>query len=151
MMRVISVGKPISGDYKDLIGDFEKRLDKSRGVEWLFLAPSGHDEVTARRVESDAVRSKLADGDFVVLCDERGQELSSEALADKLDGWLVSGRRITFIIGGAFGVDEALRTRADFVWSFSPLVFPHQIVRLLLTEQLYRAQCISAGHPYHHQ
>jgi 23S rRNA (pseudouridine1915-N3)-methyltransferase len=57
---------------------------------------------------------------------------------------------VVIIIGGAYGVDENVRKRADLIWSLSPLVFPHQLVRLLLIEQLYRAQEIAAGHPYHH-
>ena len=85
-----------------------------------------------------------------MLLDERGDEIDSPQLARVLDNAFTVGRQITFIIGGAYGVDDRVHQRADFVWSLSPLVFPHQLVRLILSEQLYRAQQITAGHPYHH-
>jgi 23S rRNA (pseudouridine1915-N3)-methyltransferase len=87
----------------------------------------------------------------VVLLDERGVSLDSPALALKVDQLATQGKAITFLIGGAYGVTDALRKKADLVWSLSPLVFPHQLVRLILTEQLYRAQQILAGGSYHHQ
>ncbi len=150
-VRILSVGKASSRDYQVLISEFEKRLDKRFQLEWQFIAPSGQQKDAARRAESDSLRAKLSASDFIVLLDERGsQSLSSEKFAAKLDEWTLQPRPLTFIIGGAYGVDEELRQRADFVWSLSTLVFPHELVRLILTEQLYRAQCIIAGHPYHH-
>ena len=95
--------------------------------------------------------SRLQDDDFVVLLDERGTLLDSPALSGAILGQLDLSRSVVCIIGGAYGVSDALTTRADLVWSLSPLVFPHQLVRLLLAEQLYRAQEIAGGRPYHHQ
>ena len=74
----------------------------------------------------------------------------SPALATRLRAAFDRGRPVTVVIGGAYGVDDRVRERADFVWSLSLLVFPHQLVRLILAEQLYRAQEIAAGRPYHH-
>jgi 23S rRNA (pseudouridine1915-N3)-methyltransferase len=85
-----------------------------------------------------------------VLLDERGHNVDSPALASALRGAFDSGRTVTVVIGGAYGVSDRVRERADFVWSLSKLVFPHQLVRLILAEQLYRAQEISAGRSYHH-
>jgi 23S rRNA (pseudouridine1915-N3)-methyltransferase len=150
-LRVISVGKASSQDYQVLLHEFEKRLDKRFQVEWQYVPPSGQQKDVARRAESDLVRAKLTNSDFIVLLDERGNGgLSSENFADKLDQWTTQNRPLTFVIGGAYGVDDDLRVRADYVWSLSSLVFPHELVRLVLVEQLYRAQCIIAGHPYHH-
>jgi 23S rRNA (pseudouridine1915-N3)-methyltransferase len=150
-LRIITVGKASSPGYQKLISEFEKRLDKRFTAEWQFVTPSGQQKDVARRAESDLVRSKVASSDFVVLLDERGTGgLSSEQFADKLDLWTTQNRPLTFIIGGAYGVDDELRQRADFTWSLSGLVFPHELVRLIVAEQLYRAQCIIAGHPYHH-
>ena len=88
---------------------------------------------------------------FVILLDERGQILSSPELAQKIDQNLVAGKNIVFVLGGAFGhFSPEMQLRADLIWSFSKLVFPHQICRLILTEQIYRAQEINLGHPYHH-
>jgi 23S rRNA (pseudouridine1915-N3)-methyltransferase len=150
-LRILSVGKASSPDYQKMMAEFEKRLDKRFQIDWQFITPSGQQKDTARRVESDALRAKLGSADFIVLLDERGNSsLSSEAFASKLDQWTSQNRPLTFIIGGAYGVGDELRDRADFVWSLSGLVFPHELVRLIITEQLYRAQCILAGHPYHH-
>jgi len=149
-VRVLSVGKPIGGDYKALVNEYEKRLTKQFEIDWQFIPPSGRDKESARRAESDSLRSKLTASDFIVLCDERGVELTTEAFAAKLESWSVSGRQVTLIIGGAYGVDDELRAQADMVWSLSKLVFPHEVVRLLIAEQLYRAQCVLSSHPYHH-
>lgn len=150
-LRIISVGKASSGDYQKLIGEFEKRLDKRFQIDWQYVPPSGQQKDVARRAESDLVRAKLTNSDFIVLLDERGTgSLSSEQFALRLDQWTTQNRPLTFIIGGAYGVDDDLRQRADFTWSLSGLVFPHELVRLIVTEQLYRSQCIIAGHPYHH-
>lgn len=147
---LISVGKRHDADLASAITDFTTRLAREVDTEWHFIKPSGADEQTARRVESASVLDFIRPGDFVVVLDERGSQMSSEALADAYDGWIGRHDRLVFIIGGAFGVDAHLLRRADFTWSLSKLVFPHQIVRLLLAEQLYRARMISKGHPYHH-
>lgn len=147
---LLSVGKRHDPALQGAIEEFTARLNREAETSWHLIKPSGADEQTARRVESDAVLDFIRSDDFVVLCDERGRELSSEALAELYDRWLTCGARIVFVIGGAYGVDELLRDRADFVLSLSKLVFPHQIVRLVLAEQLYRARMITKNHPYHH-
>ena len=147
---LLSVGKRHDPALQGSIGEFTERLSREVETSWHFIKPSGADELTARRVESDAVLDFVRSEDFVVLCDERGRETTSEALAELYDNWLARSQRIVFVIGGAYGVDERLRGRADFVLSLSKLVFPHQVVRLVLAEQLYRARMISKNHPYHH-
>lgn len=147
---LVSVGKKHDPALVAAIEDYTSRLQKLADTEWLLLSPSGAQESVARRTESAQVLAKVIDSDLVVLLDERGKQLSSEALASHYDAWQQSGRRLVFVIGGAYGVDDALFKRADFVWSLSQHVFPHQIVRLLLVEQLYRAQMIQRNHPYHH-
>ena len=147
---LISVGKKHDTNLVAAINDFTTRLGRVFPTEWLLLAPSGADEPLARRVESASVLAKITSNDFVVLLDENGLQMSSQALADNYHAWQALGKRLVFVIGGAYGVSDELQTRADFVWSLSQEVFPHQIVRLLLTEQLYRSQMIIDGHPYHH-
>ena len=85
-----------------------------------------------------------------MLLDETGESLDSPALSRAIEQAFAAGRSLTFVIGGAYGVDERLHTRADKVLSLSRLVFPHQLVRLILVEQLYRAQSIAHGGQYHH-
>lgn len=147
---LLSVGKRHDPALQTAIEDFSGRLAREVDTTWHLIKPSGADELTARRVESAAVLDFVRSDDFVVLLDERGRETISDALATLYDGWLQRYPRIIFVIGGAYGVDSSLQERADFVWSLSQLVFPHQIVRLLLVEQLYRARMISKNHPYHH-
>lgn len=107
--------------------------------------------VSARQEESERILSRLKDDEFVVLLDERGKLLDSPTLSKALLEPLEKSQPVTMIIGGAYGVTDAVHTRVDLVWSLSPLVFPHQLVRLLLIEQLYRAQEIARGGHYHHE
>lgn len=147
---LISVGKRHDADIVAAIDEFTARLSREVPTEWHLIKPSGADEITARRLESASVLTFIQSDDFVVLLDERGQQLSSEGLAAMYDQALGRYARIVFVIGGAYGVDTGFRERADFVWSLSKLVFPHQLVRLVLAEQLYRARMITKNHPYHH-
>ena len=87
----------------------------------------------------------------MVLLDLKGKEISSPQLAEKMEQWMVEGiSHLTFVIGGPFGYTDALRKRADFRWSFSPLTFTHQMIRVLLLEQIYRAFKIMRKEKYHH-
>lgn len=148
--HILAVGPKHEPQLVGMIETYEKRLKKWGGVQWTLLPYAAQLDETARRVESAALMQKIKVDDYVILLDERGRELSSPALALQLEGWRASSRRIVLVIGGAYGVNDDVRSRADLIWSLSPLVFPHQIVRLLLVEQLYRAHTILEKHPYHH-
>ena len=104
-----------------------------------------------QNIESENLLSHIHSTDAVVLLDERGANLSSPALSEKLQSYMNQAtHNLIIVIGGAFGVNQDVFKRADFVWSLSPLVFPHQLVRLIVIEQLYRAHTIIAGEKYHH-
>lgn len=103
----------------------------------------------AMEAEGDIILSKLAPKEQVALLDERGEQLTSKALADKLSDWQTEAHDLCFIIGGPDGVSDACRQRADFIWSLSMLTLPHGMARALLAEQLYRAWSLQTGHPYH--
>lgn len=150
MIRILAVGKKHEPWVTEGIGRYEKRLKRPFNVEWTVLPHSAHENDAARREESVRILGRLEKDDFVVLLDERGTELDSPALSKTLLAPLERSVRVVLIIGGAYGVDDSVRERADFVWSLSPLVFPHQLVRLILVEQVYRAQEIAAGGSYHH-
>ncbi len=150
-VKIISVGKKHDSWVSDGIERYETRLKKPYDAQWVLLPHSSLQDAAARQEESERILSRCDDRDFVILLDERGDELTSPQLASLLDNTFTAGRTVTFVIGGAYGVDDRVHQRADVVWSLSPLVFPHQLVRLILTEQLYRAQQIAAGHPYHHE
>lgn len=149
-LRIIAIGKKHEAWVADGIERYEKRLRKPFTLEWVYLPHSSREGLSARQDESERILSRLKDDDFVVLLDERGKIVNSPALASLLVAPLHGSRTVVVIIGGAYGVDQTVHDRADFVWSLSLLVFPHQLVRLLLAEQLYRAQEIAVGNPYHH-
>jgi 23S rRNA (pseudouridine1915-N3)-methyltransferase len=109
------------------------------------------DEAKTRKAEEELVISKLQSQHYLILLDERGKLMSSEEWAGSMQQVMNrSVKTIVFLIGGAFGVTDAVRSRAAEVWSLSKLVFPHQLVRLIVAEQLYRAHSILNGSPYHH-
>ncbi len=151
MIRVIAVGKRHAAWIEAGIERYEKRLRRPYDVEWVFLPHSQFTADRARQEESDRILSRLKPEDFVILLDERGKNIDSPALSRLIEAEISHGRQIVVIIGGAYGVDDRVLGRANFVWSLSRLVFPHQLVRLILTEQLYRAQEIARGGGYHHE
>lgn len=150
-MRILCIGKKHESWILTGIERYQKRLRRPWDIEWAYLPHSSREGAVARQDESERILSRLTPADFVVLLDERGKSLDSPTLARTLQTQLDTSRPITLIIGGAYGVNEQLMARADLIWSLSPLVFPHQLVRLILAEQLYRAQEIASGHPYHHE
>lgn len=147
MIRIIAVGKKHESWVASGIERYQKRLRKPYDVEWVLLPHSSREGQEARQEESGAIMKRLSGTDFVLLLDERGELLDSPALS----GLLETRPGATIIIGGAYGVSDELRQRADKVLSLSPLVFPHQLVRLILIEQLYRSQEIASGGAYHHE
>jgi 23S rRNA (pseudouridine1915-N3)-methyltransferase len=148
-LRIIAVGKKHEPWVAAGIIRYQERLKKPLIPEWVFLPHSSQSGHGARQDESERILSRISD-EYVVLLDERGKNIDSVELSALLMHPIESARDVVLIIGGAYGVDEALTRRADFVWSLSRLVFPHQLVRLILLEQLYRSQEIASGRPYHH-
>jgi 23S rRNA (pseudouridine1915-N3)-methyltransferase len=148
---IISVGKKHDATIAAAIQEYEKRLSRLVAVEWQYISPSTLSTEAARKTESAKIHALLKDSDMVWLLDERGEQVTSPALSGKLQVLKVHGvSRVVVIIGGAYGVDESVRERANWMWSLSSLVFPHQLVRLMLIEQLYRATEIEKGTGYHH-
>lgn len=149
-VRILAVGKKHEPWVTDGIQRYEKRLRKPFDVSWQLLPHSSREGDAARAEESERILSRVDRDAYLVLLDERGRNVDSPTLARRLQGAFDAGRAVTVVIGGAYGVDDRVRDRADFVWSLSQLVFPHQLVRLILAEQLYRAQEIAGNRPYHH-
>jgi 23S rRNA (pseudouridine1915-N3)-methyltransferase len=149
-IHIIAIGKKHEPWVADGIERYSKRLRRPYDVEWVLLPHSAREGLTARQDESERILAKLGKDDFVVLLDERGELLDSPALAQLFTQAFETHPKVTVIIGGAYGVNDELRHRANSVLSLSPLVFPHQLVRLIVVEQLYRSQEIALGNPYHH-
>jgi 23S rRNA (pseudouridine1915-N3)-methyltransferase len=143
-MKLVVVGKKCEFDSQ--IDQYLKRLKPPFGLEIIKLAHSSSQSDQARKTESQAIRGQLKPTDRVILLDERGQQLNNHQLVDQL----MLSKPTVLVIGGAYGVDEQLRARADFTLSLSQLVLPHDLVRLLVVEQVYRSWAIFTNHPYHH-
>lgn len=124
--------------------DYQKRLIKPWQLNLIELPPQ-----KSKLAEAALILAKVDPHDFCVALDVLGQALSTEALSQKLPLWQQEARHITFLIGGHEGLDVSCLKRAHFSWSLSDLTFPHQLVKVLLAEQLYRAVSILNGHPYH--
>lgn len=150
-IRIIAIGKKHEPWVAEGIERYQKRLKRPFEVEWVLLPHSARHGHAARVEESERIVSRVKPDEYVILLDERGSELDSPALSQVLKAQLDHSRGVVIVIGGAYGVDNTIHASADLVWSLSPLVFPHQLVRLVLAEQLYRAQEIAAGGPYHHE
>jgi 23S rRNA (pseudouridine1915-N3)-methyltransferase len=150
-LTLLCVGKKHDPLLVAAIDDYSRRLSHYYPVAWDIVPPGQGDMAAVRTVEAKALLAKLKPDDYVILLDERGRQFDSPGLARQLEQQALSGRRsLVFVIGGAHGVSLAMTERANLIWSLSALVFPHQLVRLILAEQLYRAATISKGEHYHH-
>ena len=150
-----SVGKNHEPYLKEGIELFTKRISNYYPVEWNILPMPKHaatlSKMDLKKKEGEMITGFLQKEDYLVLLDESGKQLSSEALADFIQLRAnESIKLIVFLIGGAYGVSEAVKKRANYQWSLSKLVFPHQLVRLILAEQIYRACSINRNEKYHH-
>ncbi len=155
-MQFWSIGKNHEPYVKAGVEDFTKRISNYFKVEWnLIPVPKNAgmmSELDLKKKEGEIIIQWLDKDDYLVLLDERGKQLSSEGLASFIQARAnESTRKLVFLIGGAFGVDDSIYKRANFTWSLSPLVFPHQLVRLILAEQVYRACTIIKNEKYHHR
>lgn len=148
-ITIIAIGKKHDSLLVGAINQYEKRVKKPYDVTWDILTHSSFENDRAREQESAKIQQRIKYEDVVVLLDERGNQLTSPELAMKLHDVLSQSKRIIFVIGGAYGVTQQLRDRVDILLSVSSLVFPHQLMRLLLVEQIYRSYTISHAIPYH--
>jgi 23S rRNA (pseudouridine1915-N3)-methyltransferase len=150
MISIVAIGKKHEDWIVEGLERYQKRLRQPFDVQWHLLPHSALQEQAARQEESARILGRISDNAFVILLDETGTSLSSPAFAELLERQHSYGVSVVVIIGGAYGVDKTIHDRADLVLSLSRLVFPHQLVRLILMEQLYRAQEIARGGKYHH-
>lgn len=148
MIRILTIGKRHEPWVERGITRFLERLRAPFAAQMEIIPLSRQKDRRAVEEESGRLLKCLKTSDIVILLDERGKNLTSPELSEYLTTH--ASHNIVIIIGGSYGVTEAVRSRADLIWSLSNLVFPHQLVRLILTEQLYRAQEISRQSKYHH-
>ena len=150
-----TIGKTHEAYVKEGVEMFTKRIANYFPAEWNVIAMPKNagnlSEAELKKKEGEIVLNGLQKEDYLVLLDERGRHLSSESFASLIQARAnESVKRLVFLIGGVYGVSEAVVQRANYKWSLSPLVFPHQLVRLILAEQVYRACSILKNEKYHH-
>ena len=156
-IRIVAVGKLKEKYLREGVAEYEKRLAPFASVELLetreeYMAenPSEAQRQQTLAKEGERLLRLVPERNFLIVLDVKGKLLSSEALAKELASLALQGQSdLTFLIGGAFGLSPAVRERADLRISFSPMTFTHQMVRLLLYEQIYRAFKINRGEKYH--
>ncbi len=154
-IQLMSVGKNHEPYIKDGVEDFTRRISKYYPVEWIIISPlknaSSLSEKDLKKKEGESILQNISKDDYLIALDERGKEFSSEGLAQFIQSRAnESTKNLLFLIGGAYGIDEIVLKRAQHKWSLSQLTFPHQMVRLILAEQLYRACSILRNEKYHH-
>jgi 23S rRNA (pseudouridine1915-N3)-methyltransferase len=152
-VHIVAVGRLRAGPERDLIDDYLTRFDRTGRA--LALGPANVIEVEDKKnagmgAEAVLVEKAIPNGALVCIMDERGKVMTSPSFADQLGGWRDQGRQdVAFVIGGADGLDPTFRAKADAALSFGKMVWPHMLVRVMLSEQLYRAASILSGSPYH--
>ena len=156
-IMIISVGKLKEKYLKLGIDEYSKRLSRYAKLNLIEVpdekAPenlSAAEEEMVKKKEGEGILKHVKDGAYVIALDLKGKMLSSEDLADKLESLALTGNsNVVFIIGGSLGLSEDVLKRADFRLCFSPMTFPHQLMKLILLEQVYRGFRIIKGEPYH--
>lgn len=154
-ITIISVGKIKEKYLKNAIREYSKRLSRYCKLKYIEVsdekAPENLSEAEMENIkdkEGEGILKSLKDGTYVIALDIEGKMMSSEEFAEKLDKLAIQGRSdVTFIIGGSLGLSKDVLKRADFRLSFSPMTFPHQLMKVILMEQIYRGFRINRGEP----
>lgn len=156
-ITVLCVGKIKERFYQDAIAEYAKRLSRYCKLEIREVldekTPDGAGTALENQIkerEGERLLSNIRDGAYVIALAIDGVSMSSEGLAEKMSSWAVGGvSHLVFVIGGSLGLSSAVLTRADYKLSFSKMTFPHQLMRVILLEQIYRGYRIINGAPYH--
>lgn len=153
-LRIISVGHKMPDWVETACNEYIKRMPRELSIEIIEIKPekraAGNSTENVQALEAKRILEAVAK-DYLVACDEHGLEINTLQLADKMQQWQSLGRDVSIVIGGADGLHTSLKQAADFKWSLSKLTLPHAFVRVLLSEQLYRAYSIIQNHPYHRE
>lgn len=152
-LRMLAVGSKMPAWVEQGVETYRKRLprDFSLEIEEIALGQRGKnaDVAKARLQEAERINARLKGDEYLVALEVKGKAWSTPQLASEADQWRMQGKEVVLLVGGPDGLDPALSARANVAWSLSPLTLPHPLVRIMLTEQLYRAWTLLVGHPYH--
>jgi len=149
-LRLLATGRLKQAPMREAAADYGARIARMLPFETVEVPASAGGEADAPSDESGRVAKKLRKGARVVLLDERGKQLSTLELAGRMEGWMGGSVDVDLVIGGAYGVTDELRRRADEMWSLSALTLPHELARVVTLEAVYRALTVVRGMPYHH-
>lgn len=156
-ITLVTVGKIKEKFYTDAIAEYSKRLSRYCKLDIVQMAdektPDSASEAVERQIrekEGERILSSIKDGAYVIALAVNGEMLDSVELSEKINGLGIGGvSQIVFVIGGSLGLSDAVLRRADYKLSFSKMTFPHQLMRVVLLEQIYRSYRIISGEPYH--
>ncbi|WP_085315628.1 23S rRNA (pseudouridine(1915)-N(3))-methyltransferase RlmH [Derxia lacustris] len=150
---IAAVGQRMPGWVDQGFDEYAKRMPPEMRIALKEVKPeprgASKTAATVMAIEAERIRAAIPRGALLVCLDERGRDLTSVALSEQLEGWRREGRDAAFVVGGADGLDPALKAEASMLIRLSSLTLPHGMVRVLLAEQLYRAWSILNNHPYH--
>ncbi|MDX1519189.1 MAG: 23S rRNA (pseudouridine(1915)-N(3))-methyltransferase RlmH [Gammaproteobacteria bacterium] len=154
-INLIAVGRKLPAWINSGYEEYAKRLTGECDLKLLEIAAVKRSNSVSpakiKSIEAERIRKQIPAGSYVIALDENGKSCTTRALSEKFSGWLADGRNVTFIIGGADGLDDSLIEQSDEVLSLSELTLPHGLARILVAEQLYRAFSILKNHPYHRE
>ena len=139
---------------EDACAEYIKRMPRELSIEIIEIKPEKRAAGNSTQNVQEAEAKRILDAvgkDYLVACDERGAEITTLQLAEKLQHWQSLGKDVSIIIGGADGLHASIKQTAGLVWGLSKLTLPHAFVRVLLCEQLYRAHSVNSNHPYHRE
>lgn len=150
-IQIVTVGSVSDRHVRGATDDYLERLESYLPVEEIEVDPGTSGDPSARkREEAERIRAAIPEGAVQIALDERGNTPTSESLADWIEEQMVAGRGyLSFVIGGAFGLDAEVRRSSAWTFALSKLTMPHELARLVLAEQLYRSLTIVRGEPYH--
>ena len=150
MIKILCVGKIKENFFKDAISEYSKRLSKYTNLQIIEVDDINSDNInTILDKEKDLIIKHISSKDYVITLEIEGKQLSSLEFSKKIEELQIYNSSIVFIIGGSYGLHQQIKDRADYKFSFSKLTFPHQLFRIILLEQIYRAYKIINNESYH--
>lgn len=153
-LKIISVGHKMPDWVEAACAEYLKRMPREMTTEIIEIKPDKRAAGKNSEVVQEAEAKRILEAvgkDYMVALDERGQEVTTLQLATRMENWLTGGRDVSLIIGGADGLHPDIKSKADWLWSLSKLTMPHGMVRVMLSEQLYRGWSVINNHPYHRE
>jgi 23S rRNA (pseudouridine1915-N3)-methyltransferase len=150
MIKIVVVGSIKEQYLKDAIEEYKKRISKYTNIEIIEVKDEGLvEETKAMKLEEEKIMKHISDRDYLVTLEIEGKQFTSVEFAQKINNIMIENSNLTFIIGGSYGLTDTLKSRARLHLSFSKMTFPHQLFRVLLLEQIYRAYKINNNESYH--